>query len=137
DLLNDRVPPFYDEQGIAFLSRADRPRLGYCGRPEHRDKSCTWPSRTSIIPARTRRAPRPRASASASTRGCWPSYTAWPSAISSIARSTSSRPTDLDTWLKEYNEVRTHQGRWYFGMTPMHAFIDSLSLAKEKLLQAA
>ncbi len=36
-----------------------------------------------------------------------------------------------------YNEERTHQGRWCFGKTPMRTFIDSLSLAKEKSLQAA
>jgi hypothetical protein len=44
---------------------------------------------------------------------------------------------DLDAWLKEYNEVRTHQGRWCFGKTPMQTFVDTLLLAKEKMLQAA
>jgi hypothetical protein len=36
-----------------------------------------------------------------------------------------------------YNEVRTHQGRWCFGKTPMQMFVDTLPLAKEKMLQAA
>jgi len=44
---------------------------------------------------------------------------------------------DLDAWLRAYNEARTHQGRWCFGKTPMQTFIDSLPLAKEKLLQVA
>jgi len=48
----------------------------------------------------------------------------------------SCRP-DLDVWLVEYNEQRTHQGRWCYGKTPMQTFIDTLPVAKEKLMQAA
>ena len=43
---------------------------------------------------------------------------------------------DLDQWLKQYNEERTHQGRWCYGKTPMQTFIDSLPLAKDKILAA-
>lgn len=37
----------------------------------------------------------------------------------------------------EYNTVRTHQGRWCYGKTPMQTFLDTLPLAREKLIQAA
>jgi transposase InsO family protein len=43
---------------------------------------------------------------------------------------------DLDAWLEVYNEQRTHQGRWCYGKTPMRTFLDSLPLAKEKMLAA-
>ncbi|MCC6650384.1 MAG: transposase, partial [Candidatus Eisenbacteria bacterium] len=43
---------------------------------------------------------------------------------------------DLDGWLKLYNEERTHQGRWCYGKTPMQTFLDSVPLAKEKMLVA-
>jgi transposase InsO family protein len=43
---------------------------------------------------------------------------------------------DLDGWMADYNEVRTHQGRWCFGKTPMQTFRDALPLAKEKLIAA-
>jgi hypothetical protein len=43
---------------------------------------------------------------------------------------------DLDAWLIEYNERRSHQGRWCFGKTPMQTFLDALPLAKEKLMAA-
>jgi hypothetical protein len=43
---------------------------------------------------------------------------------------------DLDRWLKEYNEARVHQGRWCYGRTPMQTFLDTIPLAKEKLLAA-
>jgi hypothetical protein len=35
-----------------------------------------------------------------------------------------------------YNEERTHQGRWCYGKTPMQTFVDSIPLAKEKMLAA-
>ena len=44
---------------------------------------------------------------------------------------------DLDAWLVEYNEQRPHQGRWCYGKTPIATFIDTLPVAKEKLMQAA
>ena len=40
-------------------------------------------------------------------------------------------------WMIEYNEQRPHQGRWCYGKTPMQTFIDTLPVAKEKLMQAA
>lgn len=41
---------------------------------------------------------------------------------------------DLDTYMAEYNERRPHQGRWCYGKTPMQTFLDSIPLAKEKLI---
>ena len=41
---------------------------------------------------------------------------------------------DLDNWLDEYNQSRPHSGKYCFGKTPMQTFLDSLPLAKEKLL---
>jgi len=45
--------------------------------------------------------------------------------------------TDLDAWIAEYNERRSHQGRWCYGKTPMQTFLDTTPLAKEKILTAA
>ena len=39
---------------------------------------------------------------------------------------------DLDDWMMTYNTVRTHQGRWCFGKTPMQTLLDSAKLAREK-----
>ena len=44
---------------------------------------------------------------------------------------------DLDAWMREYNEARSHQGRWCYGKTPMQTFVDALPIAREKLIQAA
>jgi transposase InsO family protein len=43
---------------------------------------------------------------------------------------------DVEAWLREYNEGCPHQGRWCYGKTPLQTFVDSLALAKEKLLAA-
>jgi hypothetical protein len=42
----------------------------------------------------------------------------------------------LEEWLRYYNEERVHQGRWCYGRTPMQTFLDTIPLAKEKLLAA-
>ena len=42
--------------------------------------------------------------------------------------------SDLDAFLEEYNTQRPHQGRWCYGKTPMQTFVDSVPLAKEKLI---
>jgi hypothetical protein len=39
-------------------------------------------------------------------------------------------------WLEEYNERRPHQGRWCYGKTPLQTFIDTVPLAREKMLAA-
>jgi hypothetical protein len=41
---------------------------------------------------------------------------------------------DLDLWLAHYNHERTHTGKYCYGRTPMQTFLESLPLAKEKLL---
>lgn len=53
-----------------------------------------------------------------------------------IYHSIDELQADLDGWLRAYNAERPHQGRWCYGKTPMQTFLDSLDLAKEKLVAA-
>jgi hypothetical protein len=53
-----------------------------------------------------------------------------------IYGSISELQSDLDDWVKNYNEERPHQGRWCFGKTPMQTFLDATPLAKEKMIAA-
>ena len=41
---------------------------------------------------------------------------------------------DLNAWLEEYNMQRTHTGKYCYGKTPMETFLDSIELAKSKML---
>ena len=54
-----------------------------------------------------------------------------------IYRMIDELQADLDAWLVDYNKVRSHQGRWCFGKTPMQTFLDALPLAKEKFMAAS
>lgn len=45
-----------------------------------------------------------------------------------------SRHSGRGTQMKEYDEVRPHSSKYYFGKTPMQTFIDSIALAKGKML---
>ena len=51
-------------------------------------------------------------------------------------RTLAELQAELDAWIKRYHEERPHQGRWCFGKTSMQTFLDSLPLAKEKLIAA-
>src|SRR5512146_385407 len=53
-----------------------------------------------------------------------------------IYRTLEELQADLDVWMDEYNHQRPHQGRWCYGKTPMQTFVDSVPLAKEKMLAA-
>jgi hypothetical protein len=47
-------------------------------------------------------------------------------------RSVEELQANLDAWLCQYDESRSHQGRWRFGKTPMQTFLDALPVTKEK-----
>ncbi|TXH59658.1 MAG: IS481 family transposase, partial [Bacteroidia bacterium] len=40
--------------------------------------------------------------------------------------------TDVNEWLRKYNEFRPHSGRYCYGKTPMQTFLDSKHIAIEK-----
>ena len=52
------------------------------------------------------------------------------------ARSLRQQLERLRAFQRSYNEERPHQGRWCFGKAPMQTFLDSLPIAKEKMLAA-
>jgi integrase-like protein len=54
-----------------------------------------------------------------------------------IYSSIEQLQADLDVWIATYNEQRPHQGRWCYGKTPLLTFVDTIPLAREKMLNAA
>lgn len=67
DVLNDRVLPFYDTQGVPVEHVLTDNGREFCGRPLHHPMSCSW--RSTRLPIATRRSMRrtPMGSASGST----------------------------------------------------------------------
>ncbi len=53
-----------------------------------------------------------------------------------VYRSIDELQTDLDLWVRDFNEQRPNQGRWCFGKTPMQTFLDAIPIAKEKMIAA-
>ena len=135
DLLNDRGLPFFEEQEIPLNRvRTDR-GTEYCGAPECHEYELSL-AVENIDHTRTK-TQHPQ------TNGICERFHKTMlnefyrvSFRKKIYRTLEELQTDLDGWMQEYNEHRPHQGRWCDGKTPRQTFIDSVSLAKEKILAA-
>jgi len=135
DLLNDRVLPFFEEQEISLLRMLTDRGTEYCGNPEHHEYEL-YLAVEDIDHTRTK-------AHSPQTNGICERF--HKTVLNEFYRVTFRKKlyktidelqADLDQWIKQYNEERTHQGRWCYGKTPMQTFIDSIPLAKEKMLAA-
>ena len=135
DLLNDRAVPFFEAHGIALLRVLTDRGTEYCGNPERHEYEL-YLAVENIDHSRTK-------TKSPQTNGICERF--HKTVLNEFYRVAFRRKlyttleelqADLDAWMTEYNELRPHQGRWCFGKTPMQTFLDSLSLAKEKLIAA-
>src|SRR6186713_917676 len=136
DLMNDRVVPFFDEHEIAVSRVLTDRGTEFCGKPESHEYEL-YLAVENIDHTRTKaRSPQ--------TNGiCERFHKTLLDEFYRVAfrkklyRRIDELQADLDAWLAEYNEARPHQGRWCYGKTPIQTFIDTLPVAKEKLMQAA
>jgi transposase InsO family protein len=136
DLLNDRVIPFFDEHEIPLQRVLTDRGTEYCGAPERHEYEL-YLAVENIDHTRTKvKSPQ--------TNGIVERFHR--SVLNEFYRVAFRRKiypgleqlqADLDAWLKEYNERRPHQGRWCYGKTPLQTFVDSLPLAREKMLSPA
>jgi transposase InsO family protein len=132
DLLNDRVVPFFDEHGIV-LSRILTDRgTEYCGTPERHEYEL-YLAVENIDHSRTK-------TKSPQTNGiCERLHKTVLDEFYRVAfrkriyETISQLQADLDAWMEEYNRARPH--RWCYGKTPMQTFLDTLPVAREKLIQ--
>jgi transposase InsO family protein len=135
DLLNDRVLPFFAEHEVPLLRVLTDRGSEFCGNPEHHEYEL-YLAVEDIDHSRTK-------TKSPQTNGiCERFHKTVLNEFYRIAfrkklyRSIEELQSDLDVWLREYNENRPHQGRWCFGKTPMQTFFDSRRIAQEKRLAA-
>jgi len=136
DLLNDRVLPFFEEHGIVVSRVLTDRGTEYCGNPEHHEYEL-YLAVEDIDHTRTRtKSPQTNAICERFHKTMLDEF--YRVAFrKKIYGTVAELQTDLDAWVSEYNHVRTHQGRWCFGKTPMQTFLDALPIAREKLIQAA
>jgi len=135
DLLNDRVVPFFDDHKIALGRILTDRGTEYCGTPERHEYEL-YLAVEDIDHSRTK-------AKSPQTNGiCERFHKTVLDEFYRVAfrkridETIGQLQADLDAWMEEYNRSRPHQGRWCYGKTPMQTFLDTLPVAKEKLIQA-
>jgi len=131
DLLNDRVIPFYEEHGIPLQRVLTDRGTEYCGNPERHEYEL-YLAVEDIDHTRTK-------AKSPQTNGIVERF--HKTMLDEFYRiafrkriyaTIDELQADLDLWMRAFNEIRPHQGKWCFGKTPMQTFIDALPLAREK-----
>ena len=134
-LLNDRVIPFFDEHDVALQRVLTDRGTQYCGNPERHEYEL-YLAVENIDHSRTK-------TKSPQTNGICERF--HKTVLNEFYRVAFRKKLyygleqlqrDLDEWMKQYNEVRTHQRRWCYGKTPMYTFLDTIELAREKRIAA-
>ena len=135
DLLNDRVVPFFDEHEIPLLRVLTDRGTEYCGNSERHEYEL-YLAVEDIDHSRTKtKSPQTNGIVERFHKTLLDEF--YRVAFrKKIYRTIDELQADLDAWIKSYNDQRPHQGRWCFGKTPMNTFIDSVPLAREKLIAA-
>jgi transposase InsO family protein len=133
DMLNDRVVPFFEEHDVRLLRVLTDRGTEYCGKREDHEYQL-YLTLEDIDHSKTKvRSPQ-------SNGICERFHKTVLNEFYRIAfrkkiyNTLDELQTDLDTWIKYYNEERTHSGKYCFGKTPMQTFLDSMPLAREKML---
>lgn len=133
DLLNDRVLPFFEDQGVPVLRILTDRGTEYCGKPDAHDYQL-FLALNDIDHTKTK-ARHPQ------TNGiCERFHKTIKDEFYSIAfrkkiyLTVEELQQDLDEWLDRYNNRRTHQGKRCQGRTPMTTFTENLPMAREKMI---
>ena len=136
ELLNDRVIPFFDAHDVGLLRILTDRGTEYCGNPERHEYEL-YLAVENIDHSRTQ-------TKSPQTNGIVERF--HKTVLNEFYRvafrkkiysSLEELQEDLDAWMREYNEIRSHQGRWCYGKTPMATFLDTAHVARDKMLRAA
>lgn len=133
DLLNERVLPRFERDGIPLLRVLTDRGTEYCGRVETHAYQL-YLAIEDIDHSKTKaRSPQ--------TNGiCERFHRTLKQEFYDIAfrkklyHTLEELQTDLDEWLRQYNDHRPHSGRYCYGKTPMQTWRASLHLAQEKQL---
>ena len=134
DLLNDRVIPFYEEHDIR-LSRILTDRgTEYCGKREQHEYQL-YLALEDVDHTKTKaKSPQTNGICERFHRTIQEEFYAI-AFRKKIYSSIEMLQQDLDKWLNYYNRERTHSGKHCEGRTPYQTFLDTLELAKAKMLE--
>jgi len=133
DLLNDRVLPFFEEHGIPLLRILTDRGTEYCGNRDHHEYQL-YLSIEEIDHSRTKtKSPQSNGICERFQKTILDEF--YRVAFRrTVYESIEELQKHVDEWISDYNENRTHSGKYCYGKTPMQTFKDSLHLAKEKMI---
>lgn len=133
DHLNDRVLPFFEQHGIPLLRILTDRGTEYNGKQEEHEYQL-YLNLENIDHSKTKtRHPQTNGICERFHRTIQNEFYAI-AFRKKIYRTLEELQLDLDAWIVEYNCERTHSGKYCFGKTPMETFLDSITLAQEKML---
>ncbi len=130
-MLNDRVLPWYESQGIPMLRILTDRGGEYKGNIEHH----AFELFLSIegIEHTTTKAYSPQTNGMCERFNKTIKQEFFDTAMrKKIYTSLDDLQLDLDIWLEYFNNERPHSGKYCYGKTPMQTFLDSKKLAVEK-----
>lgn len=132
DLLNDRVLPFFEEQGMSMLRILTDRGTEYCGKHDSHDYQL-YLAINDIDHSRTKtKHPQTNGICERFHKTVLDEF--YKVAFrKKIYGDVESLQADLDIWVHEYNTERTHQGKMCCGRTPMQTLIDAKDLCKQKV----
>ena len=133
DLLNDRVLPFFEEHQIPLLRILTDRGSEYKGRVENHQYEL-YLQLEGIEHSKTQvRRPQSNGICERLHRTMQDEFYAV-AFRKKLYENLEQLQKDLDEWVSFYNNERPHSGRYCYGKTPMQTFNESITLAKQKLL---
>jgi hypothetical protein len=135
DLLNDKVLPFFEEEAIPLLRILTDRGTEYNGKREHHEYEL-YLDIEGIEHSKTQvRHPQSNGICERLHRTIQEEFYAV-AFRKKLYETLEDLQQDIDRWMQYYNNERPHSGRYCYGKTPMQTFIDSKSLALEKMLNS-
>jgi transposase InsO family protein len=133
ELLNDQVVPFFDNHEVPLPRVLTDRGTAYCGSPDSHEYEL-YLAIENIDHTRTKvKSPQTNGIVERLHKTMLNEFYRI-IFRKKIYTTLAELQKDLDEWLRYYNEERVHQGRWCYGRTPMQTFLDTIPLAKEKVL---
>ena len=133
DLLNDRVLPYHEENGLPVLRILTDRGTEYCGRAERHDYQL-FLAINNIDHTKTK-------AKSPQTNGICERFHKTilqefyqVTFRKKLYESIEPLQADLDEWLNWYNTERTHQGKTCCGRTPHETMMEGKDIWKEKFI---